>query len=505
MFDAFQEALKLDGLAEENLQARIRAVVWMALSNQHGHLVLGCGNKSELATGYSTIYGDAVGGYAPIKDVPKTLVWELARWRNAGPSERGETPPIPEDTITKPPSAELRPGPARHRLAAAVRPARRVLDAYVERDLGSADLIAEGFDPALVERVIALVDRAEYKRRQYPTGPKISRRNFGRDRRVPITNRWREHLSDASMPSSSVVCRTYGRRLRAVEAAKTGIARSRSSRIPMTWSSAPLPLSRAGPARASRSTYVMVTSGEAGIDGLQPDECRGGPRGVSEIRVGSNRRCRHAPGVFVGPSVVDYQVLRDVRNPATVATATFRQQLRPERRHRLRRSSATAQTWLTRGQACGARASDACPSAASSAGSTARALGWRRQAAVHGRRGPRAGAASTPPTSSSKLAACRSRPTRRTSRDNFAQRRCSKASDQMRLIGVMSQHRASIAAPDRRCWTRWYGLIRGAPNWELRDWTSLIEHDRDYRRRTARADRPPRRPSSGFAPTTCSR
>lgn len=194
IFDTYQEALHLDGVAEENLQARIRAVIWMGLSNQHGHLVLACGNKSELATGYSTIYGDAVGGYAPIKDVPKTLVWELASWRNARAIELGETPPIPEGTITKPPSAELRPGQFDSDSLPPYEVLDALLDAYVERDLGSADLIAEGFDPALIERVIGLVDRAEYKRRQYPPGPKVSRRNFGRDRRVPITHRWREKL-----------------------------------------------------------------------------------------------------------------------------------------------------------------------------------------------------------------------------------------------------------------------------------------------------------------------
>ena len=194
MFDAYQQALHLDGLAEENLQARIRAVIWMGLSNQHGHLVLACGNKSELATGYSTIYGDAVGAYAPIKDLPKTLVWEVSRWRNAWALERGETPPIPEDTISKPPSAELRPGQLDTDSLPPYEQLDAVLDAYVERDLGSAQVIAEGFDPALVERVITLVDKAEYKRRQYPPGPKVSRRNFGRDRRVPMTNAWRESL-----------------------------------------------------------------------------------------------------------------------------------------------------------------------------------------------------------------------------------------------------------------------------------------------------------------------
>lgn len=194
IFESFQTALKLTGLAEENLQARIRAVIWMGLSNQHGHLVLACGNKSELATGYSTIYGDAVGGYAPIKDVPKTLVWDLSRWRNAHAEARGETPPIPQHAIDKPPSAELRPGQLDTDSLPDYDVLDAVLDAYVERDLGTAAVIAEGFDPALVERVVTLVDRAEYKRRQYPPGPKISRRNFGRDRRVPITNRWRESL-----------------------------------------------------------------------------------------------------------------------------------------------------------------------------------------------------------------------------------------------------------------------------------------------------------------------
>jgi NAD+ synthase (glutamine-hydrolysing) len=156
--------------------------------------VLACGNKSELATGYSTIYGDAVGGYAPIKDVPKTLVWELARWRNTWAEQHGETPPIPENTISKPPSAELRPGQLDTDSLPPYDVLDAVLDAYVERDLGSADVIAEGFDPALVAKVVTLVDKAEYKRRQYPPGPKISRRNFGRDRRVPITNLWREDL-----------------------------------------------------------------------------------------------------------------------------------------------------------------------------------------------------------------------------------------------------------------------------------------------------------------------
>jgi NAD+ synthase (glutamine-hydrolysing) len=181
------------GLPAENLQARVRGVVLMGLSNASGHLVLTTGNKSELATGYSTLYGDSAGGFGPIKDVFKTMVWELARWRNAEASRLGTTPPIPENSITKPPSAELAPG----QLDTDSLPPYEILDAllddYVEKDMGSAELIAAGHDPALVERVIRLVDAAEYKRRQYPPGPKISQKNFGRDRRLPITNRWREH------------------------------------------------------------------------------------------------------------------------------------------------------------------------------------------------------------------------------------------------------------------------------------------------------------------------
>jgi NAD+ synthase (glutamine-hydrolysing) len=199
MVDAFTEELSPAGfprvgLPAENLQARVRGVVLMGLSNAGGHLVLTTGNKSEIATGYSTLYGDSAGGFGPIKDVPKTMVWELARWRNAEAIRRGEIPPIPENSITKPPSAELAPG----QLDTDSLPPYEVLDAllddYVERDMGVAELIAAGHDPALVGRVVRLVDAAEFKRRQYPPGPKISQKNFGRDRRLPITNRWREEL-----------------------------------------------------------------------------------------------------------------------------------------------------------------------------------------------------------------------------------------------------------------------------------------------------------------------
>ena len=194
MVDAFEAELDLHGLAAENLQARVRGMILMSLSNEHGHLVLTTGNKSELATGYSTLYGDSAGGYAPIKDVLKTLVWDLARWRNRQAAARGETPPIPENSITKPPSAELAPGQLDSDSLPDYAVLDRLLDDYVEQDKGAAELVAAGFDPALVERVIRLVDRAEYKRRQYPPGPKITGKNFGRDRRLPITSRWRESL-----------------------------------------------------------------------------------------------------------------------------------------------------------------------------------------------------------------------------------------------------------------------------------------------------------------------
>ena len=198
MVDAFEGELDLAGLAAENLQSRVRGVILMGLSNAEGHLVLTTGNKSEIATGYSTLYGDSAGGFGVIKDVLKTLVWDLARWRNEQAAARGETPPIPENSITKPPSAELAPG----QLDTDSLPDYEVLDAllddYVEKDLGAADLIAAGHDPDLVDRVIRLVDRAEYKRRQYPPGTKITPRNFGRDRRLPITNRWREPHPGAS-------------------------------------------------------------------------------------------------------------------------------------------------------------------------------------------------------------------------------------------------------------------------------------------------------------------
>lgn len=185
----FEAQLGLEGVAAENVQARARGVILMAKSNQHGHLVLTTGNKSELAVGYSTIYGDSVGGFAPIKDVPKTLVWDLARWRNAHAASSGSTPPIPENSITKAPSAELRPDQVDEDSLPPYEVLDAILDGYVGRRLGRGDLVAAGFDRETVDFVASLVDRAEWKRRQGAIGPKISGMAFGRDRRLPITVR----------------------------------------------------------------------------------------------------------------------------------------------------------------------------------------------------------------------------------------------------------------------------------------------------------------------------
>ncbi|MEU7030347.1 NAD+ synthase [Streptomyces sp. NPDC046275] len=192
MFDAYMGSLALTGLAEENLQSRLRGTLLMALSNEEGHIVLAPGNKSELAVGYSTLYGDSVGAYGPIKDVYKTDVFRLAHWRNRAAEERGQTPPIPENTLTKPPSAELRPGQVDTDSLPDYGVLDRLLELYVDRDRGKDEIVAAGFDPELVARTLRMVDLAEYKRRQYPPGTKISAKGFGKDRRLPITNRWRE-------------------------------------------------------------------------------------------------------------------------------------------------------------------------------------------------------------------------------------------------------------------------------------------------------------------------
>ena len=231
MVSAFHDSIVIDGVAAENLQARVRGTTLMALSNQEGHLVLATGNKSELAVGYSTIYGDAVGGFAPLKDIAthrswqclstiygdavggfaplkdiaKTDVWRLAVWRNMVAEGLGETPPIPESSITKPPSAELRPDQLDTDSLPEYALLDEVLADYIEGAQGAAELVREGFDLATVERVLAMVDHAEYKRRQYPPGTKVSPRAFGRDRRLPITSRWRERATgnSSAMPPAS--------------------------------------------------------------------------------------------------------------------------------------------------------------------------------------------------------------------------------------------------------------------------------------------------------------
>ncbi|WP_030563864.1 NAD+ synthase [Streptomyces aureocirculatus] len=192
MFDAYMESLELTGLAEENLQSRLRGTMLMALSNQEGHLVLAPGNKSELAVGYSTLYGDSVGAYGPIKDVYKSAVFRLARWRNKAAEERGQTPPVPDDSITKPPSAELRPGQVDTDSLPDYPVLDGILELYVDRDQGADAIVAAGFAAELVASTLRMVDAAEYKRRQYPPGTKISPKGFGKDRRLPITNLWRE-------------------------------------------------------------------------------------------------------------------------------------------------------------------------------------------------------------------------------------------------------------------------------------------------------------------------
>ena len=192
MVQSFMQSITLKGVAAENIQARVRGTTLMGISNQEGHLVLATGNKSELAVGYSTLYGDAVGGFAPIKDIYKTDVWALATWRNAQATARGEVAPIPQRSIEKDPSAELRPDQKDSDSLPEYELLDQLLTRYVDGDQGSAALIAAGFDSALVMRVIAMVDKAEYKRRQYPPGTKVSSRAFGKDRRLPMTSRWSE-------------------------------------------------------------------------------------------------------------------------------------------------------------------------------------------------------------------------------------------------------------------------------------------------------------------------
>jgi NAD+ synthase (glutamine-hydrolysing) len=194
-YHAFLEALRDSfgdeevGLAEENLQARIRGTLLMTVSNRYGNLVIATGNKSESAVGYATLYGDMAGGFALIRDLFKHEVYALCRWRNT------VSPVIPENVLTKAPSAELRPDQKDEDSLPPYEVLDPILEAYIERDEGFDDIVAQGFDKQVVIDVLALVDRAEYKRRQAPPGPKVTVKSFGRDRRLPITNRWRSKTS----------------------------------------------------------------------------------------------------------------------------------------------------------------------------------------------------------------------------------------------------------------------------------------------------------------------
>jgi NAD+ synthase (glutamine-hydrolysing) len=191
------------GLTDENLQSRLRGVVLMAISNATGWIVLTTGNKSELATGYSTLYGDSAGGFAVIKDVPKTLVYELCRHRNRRAAAAGLPEPVPGSVLDKAPSAELRPDQRDDQSLPPYELLDPVIAAYVEQDRTASELVADGFDPAVVERVVRLVDLAEYKRRQMPPGVRITNKAFGRDRRMPITNGYRFRLdTGAHAPAS---------------------------------------------------------------------------------------------------------------------------------------------------------------------------------------------------------------------------------------------------------------------------------------------------------------
>ena len=187
--EQFVKSLKLEGLAAENLQARIRAVILMAKSNADGHLLLSTGNKTEIAVGYSTIYGDSAGGFAPIKDIQKTLVWELARYRNELADKERSTPPIPEGSISKPPSAELRPDQLDQDSLPEYAVLDRILELHIEERMSESEIIAQGLDAVTVESVIRLVSASEWKRRQSAIGPRITKLAFGRERRVPITRR----------------------------------------------------------------------------------------------------------------------------------------------------------------------------------------------------------------------------------------------------------------------------------------------------------------------------
>ncbi|HLS04064.1 MAG TPA: NAD(+) synthase, partial [Actinomycetales bacterium] len=196
VMEAFTAAMEMPGVAGENLQARIRGTLLMGVSNIEGQLVLAPGNKTELAVGYSTIYGDAVGGFGPLKDVYKTQIWALSRWRNNLALDRGEIPPIPESSITKPPSAELRPDQFDQDSLPEYAILDPLLEEHLERRAGRAELLAAGYPANIVDWTLRAVRGAEWKRRQYPVGPKVTARSFDAGRRVPITNNFRDTEDD---------------------------------------------------------------------------------------------------------------------------------------------------------------------------------------------------------------------------------------------------------------------------------------------------------------------
>src|SRR5262249_32621627 len=216
--DAYAEALgpafagRSADVTEENLQARARGNVLMALSNKFGWLVLTTGNKSELSVGYCTLYGDMAGGFALLQGVSKKLVYSLFQHLNSHRLARREKPPIPESTLLRPPTAELRPGQRDQDVLPPYEILDEILLAYVEKDMGADELVAHGFDPALVSQVVRWVDGNEYKRRQAPPGIRISPRAFGRDRRLPITNQFRpgekpKRKSPKDLPNQSQTLR----------------------------------------------------------------------------------------------------------------------------------------------------------------------------------------------------------------------------------------------------------------------------------------------------------
>ena len=177
------------GIAEENLQPRIRGTILMAISNKFGWMVLATGNKSEMAMGYATLYGDMAGGFAVLKDVPKTTVYKLAEFINLTGSS---IPKIPQSTLNKPPSAELKPGQTDQDSLPPYEILDPILKNYIEEDLSFGDIVSLGYDESMVRNVIAAVDRNEYKRRQAPPGVKISPKAFGKDRRLPIVNHYKQ-------------------------------------------------------------------------------------------------------------------------------------------------------------------------------------------------------------------------------------------------------------------------------------------------------------------------